>query len=603
MQQTALVRIWKRKGKMDETEEDLFDKSILSYGGKSIKRGRRALSSKPIKIVLKSKSTPDVPIVDQSPDVATVTDDVHSSNQNIIRLNMHDFEHRDEDLEREFEDSLEFYENTHEEQDVSYTLFQRKLLEEERQRKLAALDAYDMETRKDIENVISDLCKEKQVATDKSLQKYKQRALLEEKLNLQKQQEMYRQRVASNTRTINDRILQLQQRHQNDLAQALAHHQQQAHQRRLNEQMAAQEWQITSQQIKAKQSQELESFRKKGDQIKNSADADFQREQDKIRKLHAQQMQEFESSRQKLHAKVYQQYHQIRQRYLKRHLQKVMKDKEELLSQGPAIVPISPNNEGSISSALAAAFKNSREIAKSTMEEKVELNPPAPIRSAETWADNLSRVAGGAARHKHRKSVLSQTTRQLNIEIHNEGLWLAPSPAEADSDSKRGESTKVPPSSYEFIPWGVKAYQILEAVVCGEIPIGFFDRILEKHPNAADLMAVQAGQVRCVISDLRTSEGTASLQRSMAVVEYQEEELKALDQSVSETHKFSTDAEAAYTRAVQEEKDHTLALSKAEESVKKVTKTQEDFKQKFKNFIGQGTSFFQIVVDSSSRNL
>ena len=577
---------------MDDTEVDLFETSISSFHGKAFNRRRKKPSSEPIKIVLKSNAS-DLPLVNRSPEVVTASGDEHSSNRNDVSLYISDFERRDEELEQEFEDSLAFFEETHEEQDISFTLFQRKLQEEERQRKLAALDAYDMETRKDIENVISDLCKEKQAATDRSLQKYKQRAVLEEKQNLQQQQEMYRQRVASNIRNINERILLLQQRHQNDLTQALAHHQQQSRQRRLNEQMSAQEWQITSQQIKAKQNQELESFRKKGNELKNSAEADFQREQEKIRKLHVQQMQEIESSRQKLHAKVLHQYQQIRQRYLKRHLQKVMKDKEELLSQGPAIVPISPSNAGSISSALAAAFKNSKELAKSTMEEKVELNPPAPIRSAELWADNLPQVAGGAARHKHRKSVLSQTVRQLNLEIHNEGLWLAPSPVETDSESKKNDATKVSSSSYEYIPWGVKAYQILDAVVCGEIPVGTFERIMEKHPNAAELMSVQAGQVRCVVSDLRTSEETASLQRYAAVIEHQEEELKSLEKNVSDTHKFQTDAEVAYTRTIQEEKDQTLALSKAEEAVKKISKSQEDFKQKFKNFIGQGMLHLQ----------
>jgi CRP-like cAMP-binding protein len=98
----------------------------------------------------------------------------------------------------------------------------------------------------------------------------------------------------------------------------------------------------------------------------------------------------------------------------------------------------------------------------------------------------------------------------------------------------------------------VKAYQILDSVVCGEIPVGTFERIMEKHPNAVELMSVQAGQVRCVVSDLRTSAETAALQRCAAVTEHQDEELQALEQNVSETHKVSTDAEVAYTRALQE---------------------------------------------------
>jgi hypothetical protein len=569
---------------MTEMEVDLFELSIATLGSKRSKLTR----PKPIKIVLACHGTETI-------ETSQCDNNIYKtkSNNQIEKFNAHDFELRDDDLEREFNDSLTFYEDTHEEQDISYTIFQCKLHEEERQKKLTALDAYDMETRKEIETVISELCKEKQAATDRSLQKYKQRAILEEKQNIQQQQDIYRQRVASNARQINERILQLQQRHQNDLNQALAHHQQQSRQRRLTEQMSAQEWHTTSQQIKAKQNQELESFRKKGIELNNSAETEFQRDQEKIHKHHLHQMQEIESSRQKLHTKVYQQYQQIRQRYLKRHLQKVMREKEELLSQGPVIVPASPNSEnaGSISSALAAAFKSSREMAKSTMEEKAELNPPAPIRSAEPWAEKLPQVAGGAARHKHRKSVLSQSVRQLNLEIHNEGLWLAPCPVDSENDSKKNDSSKVSPLSYEFIPWGARAYQILDAVVSGEIPSGTCERILEKHPNAVELMSVQAGQVRCVVSDLRTSEETASLQRSAAVIEHQENELKILEQSVTDSHKFSTDVEVAYTRAIQEEKDQSLALAKAEESVKKATKSQDDFKLKFKSFLGQGMSF------------
>jgi hypothetical protein len=562
-----------------EEKVDAFESSILLFEKKRNEIRKKKPIAKSIKIV-----------IGRFADVGT-TSIVGAAGAAPFLPSRLEQEHLDEDeREREFQDSLNFYENTHEEQDPSFAAFHRKLQEEERQRKLTALDVYDMESRKEIETVISELCKEKQAATDRSLQKYKLRAVQEEKQKTQQQQELYRQRSASNSRNINERILQLQQRHQHELSQAMAHQQQQARQRRLTEQMSAQEWHATSQQLQTKHSQELESFRSKGAEVKNSAELEFKREQEKIRKHYQHQLQEIESSRHKLHSKLYQQYQQLRQRYLKRHLQRIMKDKEELLSQGPVIITPSPSNDSSgiVTSELAAAFKNPRELVKSTMEEKAELNPPAPIRSAEPWVENLLHTSGGAARHKHRKSVMSQTVRQLNLEIHNEGLWLAPCLVDSDGDNKKNDSSIGPSTEYEFIPWGVMAYQILDAVVSGEIPPGTCERILEKHPNAIELMAAQAGQVRCVVSDLRTSEETASLQRHAAVSEHQEKELKALEKNVGDTHKFSSESELAYTSALQEEKDHLSVVAKAEETVQKAAQIQEEFKLKFKSFLGPG---------------
>lgn len=564
---------------MIEESEDVFEQLGLSSGKTPKKILTRKPISKSIRIVLQGQQVgSDVPRTSRDSDAT---------------LQKPSFvEYLDEDLERELQDSLKFYENSHEDQDPLFVAHQRKIQEDDRQKRLAALDLYDMETRKEIETVISELCKEKQAATDRSLQKYKIRALQEEKQKTQVQQDIYRQRAASNARNINERILQVQQRHQNELSQAMALHQQQARQRRLTEQMSSQEWHATSQQLQAKHNQELESFRSKGNELKSSAEAESQREQEKIRKHYQHQFQEIESSRLKLHSKLHQQYQQLRQRYLKRHLQKIMKEKEELLSQGPTIIPTSPSTcseiAGSVTSGIAS-LKNPRELAKTTMEERAELNPPAPIRSAEAWVDNIPLTAGGAARHKHRKSVLNQTVRQLNLEIHNEGLWVAPCLADTDADNKKSDSSKAAKAAeYEFIPWGVMAYQILDAIVSGEIPPGTCERILEKHPNASDLMNVQAGQVRCVVSDLRTSEETASSHRFASVTEHQEKELKALELNVGDTHKLSTDAELSYTRALQEEKDQTSLVSKAEETVKEAVQIQDKFKQKFKSFLGSG---------------
>lgn len=578
---------------IDEEEDDVFARPI-NFGRRKFAQKPPA---KPIKIVLNSINS--VSISPSNPDVAIVPASLEGNNpleMSGCALEMNDIEELDDELEQEVQDSLSFFQDTHEDQDPAFAAFQRKLLDEGRQKKLSALDAYDLKIRKEIETVISDLCKEKQASTDNSLEKYKQRAIVDEKNNTQRYQDLYRQKSASNVRKINEGIEILQQRHQKDLSTAMGHHQQQVRQRRLTEQMAASEWHATSQQIQAKHNQQLTSFRNQGAEMKKKTEADYQRDLEKIRKQYSQKIQEVDSSRNKLHLKLYHQFQQLRQRYLKRHLQKIMKEKEELLTHGPVVVstgaPIENVESVDVGESLASAmrsFHNPRELAKSTMEERAELNPPAPVISTEAWADSLDLCAGAATRHKHRKGVMTQTVRQLTVEIHNEGLWLAACPLDTDNDKKSDSVAQAPPPlDYEFLPWGVKAHQILDAVVMGEIPPGVCERIIDTHANAAELMAAQAGQVRCIVCDLRTSEETASSHRVAAVAEQEEGQLKELEQKVAENQMMAADAETACAKAIQDEKDNTAAVAITEEEVRKATRIQEEFKQKFKSFLGPG---------------
>jgi hypothetical protein len=517
----------------------------------------------------------------------------------------------DDWTDQQLADTLCFYEETHEDQDPAYVAFAQKLAEEERQAKLAALDAHDQQTRTEIEAIISDLCKEKQAATDRSLEKYKQRAAEEEKIRMQRYQELYRQKTESNLRKINEGIEILQQRHQKDLQTAMGQHQQQVRSRRLNEQMAAAEWNATSQNVTNRFNQQLTAFRNKGNELKKQTEADYQREKDKIHKQYLLRLQEVDISRQKLHARLYQQIQQLRQRYLKRHLQKLMKEKEELLSQGPSVSAAAVSSagttttstienvdsyDGDLSSSLRSTQPQRGDAPKPTtddqQQQRSELNPSSPIRSAEKWVDEMKHaVAGASARHKHRKGVMSQTTRQLNIEIHNEGLWLSACPPESaeSNNEKKNESVPAAPSvEYQFVPWGPKAFQILETVVAGEIPPGICEAIIEKHANAAELMSVQSGQVRCIVSDMRTSEDTASSHRVLSLAEQEQGHLKELEQKVAEMQKGVADAESVCARAVQEEKDLSAAAADANEKMSKATRIQEEFKQKFKSFLGPG---------------
>jgi len=321
-------------------------------------------------------------------------------------------------------------------------------------------------------------------------------------------------------------------------------------------------------------------------------------------------MQELDGNRQKLFAKLYGQFQVARQRYLKRHLQRIMKEREELLRADRHAATTSsesnttaaadddddeggeqPRGGGSSSSSTSPnAAVNPREMAKSAMD-RAELNPPAPIKSAEPWAQHLSNVSGAAARHKHRKGVMSQTTRQLSLELHNEGIWMYPLLESDDNKTNKKPETGVSQSDCEFIPWGIKAFSLLNTVVCGEIPSGY-ERILEKHPQSTELMQSQGSQVRCIVTDLRTSLETASLQRSKAIKEQDEVVVKDLEQKVAKLNQHSTEADKAVKVLTAQENQQTSMVAAAEEEVKNAMRIQGEFKAKFHSFLGAGTRYF-----------
>jgi hypothetical protein len=515
-----------------------------------------------------------------------------------VATQLNDLEEIDEELEQELEDSLNFFQETHEEQDPAYALYQKKIAEEERQKKLAALDKEDKSGRIDIENVIAQQLKEKQDATEYSLSKYKQRAADEEKANSQRLDQLYHQKVSSNMNKINEGIEILHRRHKRELQAAVQQHRLQAQQRRLTEQQMAAEWQTLNQQIQSKQHRQIEAFRAKGEELKQKTESDYKNEQAKIRQQYLTKMQEIESSRQKLLTKLSMQFQQLRQRYLKRHLQRIMKEKEELLNQGPIVSMTSTDSMGTAAAASPMSSSgevklqtatNPRELARSTLEERSELNPPSPIKSIEPWARELKVVSGAALRHKHRKGVMGQTTRQLSIEIHNEGLWLSSVYPPSESDNNAGSNKAFAErNDHEFIAWGAKSHEMLEAVVCGEIPTGV-ERFLERHPNASDILAAQGGQVRCVLTDLRTGDRTASVQRAACVKELEEETLKSLEVKADESNRMFMDAEKAAKEATAKEKEQENYVAAAAKELEKAKRIQEEFRNKFKHFLGPGT--------------
>lgn len=476
-------------------------------------------------------------------------------------------------FEVDMKDSLSFFEETHEEQDAAFKEFQLKRGLVEMQRKLREVENEDKKGQKEIAELIGAMAKDKQLSAERSFENYKAKYTDDESRDLQRLQAYYQQKTASSQNKINQGIKILQRRHQRNMQQAIQQHREQVQQRHLPEQMASAEWQSTSQQIQAKQQREMQDFSAKGEEIKAKTDTDCRREQEKIRKQYEQKRLNIEINRKKLFSKLYTQFQQLRQRYLKRHLQMVMQRRKNI--ENAYAVEHKTIDTGTKPLGNDSAY-TPLELAKSTLQEKPEHQPPSPIKFSHRWTSHEKCYsAGGGARHKHRKGVMSQANRQISIEIHNEGIWIS-----SLSKSCQPEEGAENASQDELLPWGTNAYSVLESIICGEVP-HYLDTF-----DFGETATAQGGQLRCILTDLRTSDETASSQRSLAFREQEDANLANLEKQVTELLEKTSEAEKAVTRCSEEEKQCHTSLQTACKELEKAKRTQDDFRSKFRNFLG-----------------
>lgn len=376
----------------------------------------------------------------------------------------------------------------------------------------------------------------------------------------------------------------LRKRHQTELQRVMQQHRQQVQQRRIPEQMATQEWASVSNKLHAKHQKQLQEFSAKGEEVKTRCEADYQRDQTKLRSQQEKRHRDIEQNRKAVVSRFYGGIQQLRQRYIKRHLIKMQERKKKMLAK-------KEKREDHHSSRATVEASSSKETAKAKSEERAELRSPSPIKTTSfDWCkQSTSSKSGAAARHKHRKGVLSQTPKHLSVEIHNEGLWIKKiaikeeqeksKKKEVGSDSGQGDMEK-----NRFIPWGVKAREALESIILGEIPHGLGMDVFDLTEST---MAT-GGHVRCVMTDLRTSEETASSQRAVAIVERKQVEMLELEKRAKKAIGEFQAAQTDLARISNVEKDAAVKLQTAQKDSSDKRSNVDRFREKFGSYLGAG---------------
>mmetsp|Transcript_30119 Transcript_30119/g.45918 ORF Transcript_30119/g.45918 Transcript_30119/m.45918 type:complete len:1314 (+) Transcript_30119:68-4009(+) len=481
----------------------------------------------------------------------------------------------DKAVEEAFERSLAFYAETHEDQDPKMLNMKKEKEKQRCQKELEQLAIEDKQSRKEIADIIQQQLREKQESSKKHIERLRRKAAEDEQRDLKKLLQLYNEKVSSNQNKIEHGIKLLSRRHNQEMYKQQQQHRQMHQQRGIPEQITNAEWAQTSQQLKEKYRRQMQEFNNKGEEVKNKCEQDYVREREKRQKSHARRKRDMEEGMEKVMARIMQSFRQQHDRYLKRHVQRINKKKNKIMACLNGMPP--PSDKEATKAGAEDIYKK---------EEREELQNPIPIKSPKYASaehkNNLEAATAAITRYKNRKAVLSGISKQLGVEIHNEGLWLS-SLSDKQSDGKKESSTKADNKQDSvFIPCGLEAREVLDSIVCGEIPLQYGpDRF-----DFGEVLTSQGGCIKCVVTDLRTGESTASIQRAECVKEQEEEGLQELEKKVKQLTSLMAEADKNLQRAELREKECMAKLESSLKEVEKAKNSFQEFRAKYGGYFG-----------------
>eukprot|EP00804_Cyclotella_cryptica_P023488 CCRYP_012126-RD/>CCRYP_012126-RD protein AED:0.09 eAED:0.06 QI:0/1/0.8/1/0.75/0.4/5/1409/1018 len=193
------------------------------------------------------------------------------------------------------------------------------------------------------------------------------------------------------------------------------------------------------------------------------------------------------------------------------------------------------------------------------------------------------------ARHKRRKISTNNAPFGMSVEVHNEGIIVMTRSSDGDHPKSKRMSI--------FLPWSSKARRVLYSVMCGEIPSEISNLYFT---GGKDL---DGGLVRCMITDMRTSEDTAICDRAESYLNHlsskRESEISRLSKQHIALNKQISEVSAEYKNAVKLEEG---AIAAAEEATKAHKESQETW-ERFKSLFNEDGSLSANVSSDNRQNL
>ena len=466
--------------------------------------------------------------------------------------------------EFDFDDDMEFYSETHEEQDPAHQAFVQDQHRRVMKLELEKLDKIEAISKKKLSEHLDRQTKQHFQTFQKQVSIFRAKEIA----NLDLKHNQLNQEVEQLKEEILYRRQLLEEKQRRDLETA----------------SKSKDWERISVQFRV--SQEKERLKLKAEDLKRNKSTE-----EKLKKLSVtmklkrnKRIAEVEKVVSKLSAQLKLQKQNQMKNDLNQHEQIFQERRKEIENKFALLIG---GSEESIldKSKPTKNIPNSKH--KDDTSEKVELN------SLQTPGE------GSLIRRNLRQKVWVASPFQLIVEIHNEGIYLC------SPDSEPKTSTKALPidnldnsKNNVFMAWSLKSRKFLQAIITGEVPLGcskIIDR-LSSNPHKTPSLSnnsLPAGLIKCLIKDMRTTSKRASRLRSKIAYDFRRKvknvDIDLLQNDALKANDNMKRNQSLHQKAKSDAQKCLTSYQKATKERKKAVTEMDNFRKKTKKYWAEGT--------------
>jgi len=494
----------------------------------------------------------------------------------------------------EEEDPLSFYSDTHEEQDPDYVKFHLTRLKNRLGVELAKLQKDKKVDMKKIQTYVSAKWEERNDDLQRKTNKIRVEMTAKQTRQRNQLSEKHKRQIEADERKIEDGEKWLVEKQQLEL------------QHRMNQHQALPnniiEWNTVATQLQHRHKYQRQQFEEKKVEMKKRSEQELKAQNQILEAHHKKRQAEAETYIKEVVDKCHKQQENLKAKLSRLHEERFDKKEKEVRAD----CTLSLDGE-SHPGTLAQGKSNAQQMGLDAQQEQgfentLELHVSHRTVKGGMHEGSVSHDA--VIRQKQRKGLMNNAPIQLAIEIHNEGIIAMTRSNHQEGERRSSDNEITSGRSSTFIPWGAKARSILYSIVVGEIPSGYFlDQI-----GRAGRGALGGGLVKCMITDTRTSDDTAILERAETLAQVQVSKSKAhveeIERSYTDSCAVMSTLQGDCTLLMEKEGKIATAHKEAALQFERAKQTLDKFKAQAQHFFNQdGTPSPRVNPDSQQKLL
>ncbi|KAL7522041.1 hypothetical protein ACHAWX_006747 [Stephanocyclus meneghinianus] len=375
----------------------------------------------------------------------------------------------------------------------------------------------------------------------------------------------HKKKLAAEEAKVEEAMEWLLQQQKNDLNKRMSKHQQETQKTGLSEENMK-EWDNLMSDLRDRHREQVRQLQAKKAELKKKSELEFKAQSNILSTHHKKRQLETDRHGDDLNKQCHTKQEQLKAQVLRLHTERYNQKLKDIQSQ------LSDDHAARDNDSNAKASDGVHRIHKDYSQHY-----------------DVSISHHSVARHKRRKIFTNNAPFGMSVEIHNEGIIVMTRTSDVDHSKSKRMSI--------FLPWSSKAQRVLHSVICGEIPSEINNRYFTGGQG------LDGGLVRCMITDMRTTEDTAICDRAESFLNHlaskRESEIGRLSKQQIALTKQISDLTDKYKNAVKLEEG---AIAAEEEASKAHKESQENW-ARFKSLFNEDRSLSGSVSSDNRQKL